>query len=505
MTIHIADIASYQGGLSLADLAAAGFTGVNLKVSHGVTQKSVHPSAAAFAPFALSSFHWLTGDSGVMQADYAYACMAILNLNLPGTVHVVDVEDSAVTAGVYVDYVARMTKLLGRPIVTYTGDWYAETRPWLQASVASPWLWSAPVPGYQPAYPGDESPLWDDGYGGWQGLSIMQYRVSEIAGIKVSQSAIRDQALWNAMTGGQMASQAYYDWLDDGQPWEYSVPIRAMGDRLRAHGYTVYYQGNEDHLKKATPEDHTPFSATGWPGKSPYPYCMACDIMPPASGQKSKLTGKPLPSLQALAQQLYDDKQAGYGPAKFVKYMNWEPEGNYTGPCYHDSWMPDHERESSGDRGHIHVSGRTDYYLSTASNSYDLVARTLGDDDMTPAEMTAWAKSPEGKEALGDAFLDNVYGSGAYPGRTVRAFVKDVHAMRDYMIGDGKGAALAGIKDGSYLDIVGEMAQNPPTIDVNALAAAIVALLPEIPPGTLTPADVETAVRNVLTNGVGVE
>lgn len=186
-----------------------------------------------------------------------------------------------------------------------------------------------------------------------------------------------------------MASQAYFDWVDDGRPWKFSRPVTALGNRLRAHGYTVYFEGNDDHLKKNTPEDHTPFSATGWPGKSPYPYCMAGDIMPPTPGQRSKLTGQPLPSLQRLAAQLRKDKIAGYGPAKFLKYLNWEPEGNYTGPCYHDSWQPDYSRRDSTDRGHIHYSGRSDYHLSTATDDYDLVARTLGEDDMPTVDEIA--------------------------------------------------------------------------------------------------------------------
>jgi hypothetical protein len=235
--------------------------------------------------------------------------------------------------------------------------------------------------------------------------------------------------------------------------------------------------------------------------------------MPPAPGQKSKLTGKPLPSLQALARQLYDDKQAGHPGAKFVKYINWEPEGNYTGPCYHDSWMPDHDRIASNDRGHIHISGRTDFYKSTASNSYDLVARTLGEDDVTEAELIAAfikaLKSTDGKNALGDAIMDFAYGSESYPGRTVRSLARDVHGLRDYAIGDGKGAPYANVKAGSFMDLVGKMAQRPEpepvTVDIDALAAAIVAQLPEPPTGALTREDVEQALRSVLIDGVGVD
>ena len=39
-------------------------------------------------------------------------------------------------------------------------------------------------------------------------------------------------------------------------------------------------------------------------------------------------------------------------------------------------------------------------------------------------------------------------------------------------------------------------------VDVNAIARAVVAALPPVPPGGLTEADVETAVKNVLKRGV---
>jgi hypothetical protein len=184
-----------------------------------------------------------------------------------------------------------------------------------------------------------------------------------------------------ASLGPATATAAYNAWVSDGRPWKFARPVRALGDRLRAHGYTVYYEGNDAHLTKDVPEDHCPFSATGWPVKSPYPYCMATDIMPPKDGQVSIITGRRLPSLQDLAAQLFADKQAGRAEVAWVKYMNWEPDGNNTGPCYHDKWTPGHERSTSGDRGHIHVSGRSDMHLVGAGDGYDLVARV--EDNMT--------------------------------------------------------------------------------------------------------------------------
>jgi hypothetical protein len=204
MTLHIADIASYQGSLTLDQLRAAGFGGINVKVSHGRTQKSVHPKAKEYVLEArkigmcLSSFHWLDGSAtGAEQAGYAYARMYDLGLN-KNAAHVVDVEESGITEEIYLDYCAMMTALLKRDIATYTGDWWWAGKQW--RSPYSPWLWSAPRTGYLEAYPGDSSERWT-GYGPWSELAVMQYRVSPVARVNVSHSAVRSDQVWRAMTG----------------------------------------------------------------------------------------------------------------------------------------------------------------------------------------------------------------------------------------------------------------------------------------------------------------
>lgn len=176
----------------------------------------------------------------------------------------------------------------------------------------------------------------------------------------------------------------YASWKAAGRPVLIEGAIRGFGDNLRAHGYIVYYVGDERHLSHTPPEDHTPFSATGWPGRHPYPHILAADVMPPAPGQRSKITGKPLPSLQRIGAQLIADKRSGHPGAAFVKYLNTEPERDNGGPCWHYSWTPGEARKTSPDRGHLHVSSRTDFATSTASDDYDVVARIMGDDDDMP-------------------------------------------------------------------------------------------------------------------------
>jgi hypothetical protein len=169
-----------------------------------------------------------------------------------------------------------------------------------------------------------------------------------------------------------MAVTTYAGWVADGRPWDPAFPVEDLAACLRGYGYTVYILGNNDHATAQPPEDHMPYSHTPWPGRQPYHYVLACDIMPPPAG-------KGLPSLAQLGAQLYKDKQAGVAGALWLKYMNWEPSGG-GGPCYHDSWEPAHARTSSTDRGHIHISGRTDFVTSHAAAGYDPIARIRGDD-----------------------------------------------------------------------------------------------------------------------------
>jgi hypothetical protein len=103
-----------------------------------------------------------------------------------------------------------MRAILGRPIAVYTGDWWWQPKGWNGASL-TPYLMAAPNVGYLDGYPGAASPHWRAGYGGWLTLSIMQYAGSAPllypggtrSTVKVSKSAIRDEAVWRALTGGK--------------------------------------------------------------------------------------------------------------------------------------------------------------------------------------------------------------------------------------------------------------------------------------------------------------
>lgn len=167
-----------------------------------------------------------------------------------------------------------------------------------------------------------------------------------------------------------MTSPQHARWIRSGMQWSLARPLVALRDRLRRYGYTVYDLGDTRHLDHIPPEDHTPYSETGWPGTTPYGWVTAIDIMPehPAG----------LPSLQQLGRQLVDDRQANVPGVAWIKYINWGPVNDRS--AQQDRWMPNHVKRSSSDVGHIHLSGRSDHVLSAtpAELDYDPVARLRG-------------------------------------------------------------------------------------------------------------------------------
>lgn len=167
-------------------------------------------------------------------------------------------------------------------------------------------------------------------------------------------------------------SSGYADWIAAGRPWTTAQPIAELTKVLRGYGYTVYVIGNDSHARANPPEDHMPYSATGWPVTSPRWFVHSLDIMPPAAGSG-------LPDLGRLAQQLIADKDAGVAP--WIKYMNVTLPGQ---PCQHISWQPNKAVTSSSDTGHIHLSIRADATHS-ATGGYDPIARIRGGAPTPPA------------------------------------------------------------------------------------------------------------------------
>jgi hypothetical protein len=146
-------------------------------------------------------------------------------------------------------------------------------------------------------------------------------------------------------------------WTAAGKPEFPAQPIADMVATFERHGYTVYWRPDTRHLEAATPEDHTPFSHTPWPGAQPYPLVMAFDLMPKDGDARS---------LAPIARRIIADKRSGRAP--WIKYLNWTDE---EGRVWHTKWQPDEVTSPSTDSGHIHGSIRTDYARSYAARGWD--------------------------------------------------------------------------------------------------------------------------------------
>jgi hypothetical protein len=499
MTLFLADIALWQADITLAELGAAGFRGINVKVSHGLTQTSVHPRVQTYVTdarndgWALSSFHWLDNSAdGAEQAGYAYERLRALGLHKDAA-HVVDCEDDA-DYDTYTRYCDTMATLLKRPVVTYTGDWWWERRAW-KPSPVSPWLHSAPIPGYLPAYPGDDSAHWA-GYGGWPELGIMQYRVAPVAGVRVSQSAVRSMDIWRAMTGSAMTtSPASILAVRREFQKRTDLPPASLGI-ARNKSDTSYHVGKTFLKAGAYSYDESPRDRAGLSEAS-----SAIDI-----GDYSFTHNGKTHNLRSFSRWLVAECEKGAPDTKDIREIIYTLDGATV-----KRWDRLKKR-TSGDpshRWHTHVSWfRDSEFHDRAAAVRRYFAEEVEGDDMTPVEMTAWAKSADGRAALAAAVaalpvrntgrdlntvLSDLFSgeqransmiaptAATYRQKQLRGIEGDVAAL------SGKVAALAAAVDGLQL------------VDTAELARLVLAGLPA---GTLTLDDVETAVRNVLRTGV---
>jgi hypothetical protein len=161
----------------------------------------------------------------------------------------------------------------------------------------------------------------------------------------------------------------YQGWVADGKPFWQCRPALDLIAILQRYGYTGPKSGypDERHQLADPPEDHCPYSHTPWPGPQPYPYCMAIDIMPDKGID-----------VVTLGYRLVTDKLNGIPGTEPIKYINWT---DVAGQCWHDSWINGHARTPSTDRGHIHVSFRTDFAASSimGRSLYDPLGGTMTD------------------------------------------------------------------------------------------------------------------------------
>jgi hypothetical protein len=522
VTLLLADLASYQGDLTPAQLWGAGFGGVNIKVSHGLTQRSVHPRAAWWtqqtraAGKALSCFHWLTGDaSGQAQADYAYRQMAVLGLNVPGVAHVVDVEatDSNVGGepreGHYLDYVARMAQLLGRDVMTYSGRWWWKPRGWAHAP-RSPWLWAAPGAGYLPAYPGDDSPSWDAGYGGWESLAVMQYRVAPVAGINVSQSAVRSPYLWTLATGGVPvavnslpASTSLVEEINYIAPNRSKASDGTIGNQAHADSVSDHNPDETGNVGNVSDSDHIDeVHARDVTAKGPWP----------AGWSAARIVG-----IIVKRSRSGQEKRTRYviHNRKIYKRSNGWVEEDYTGPNPHTE--------------HFHVSfmyGSGSGSSNPENDTSPWGIKAAYDAEQEETEMPFDASDKTYLTAIEDRIVKRIgtiaadvlgakTGDPSFPNRTVRNALVDGHQLRDLLGGWGGTGEKAPTQPraGSPLALLLAAAlRDSVDVDETAIVAGLIgplrdALVQELPEGTLTAEDVqnasERALRKVLIEGIG--
>lgn len=218
-----------------------------------------------------------------------------------------------------------------------------------------------------------------------------------------------------------MTTAAARAWRNAGKPTRYARPITDLAATLRRRGYTVGTIGNDAHIDANPPEDHTPFSQTGWPIPQPFPYVHALDIMPPRAGSG-------LPSLADLGAQIVADRQAGVPGASWIKYINWT---NAAGACRHESWQPAHAVKMSSDRGHIHISARTDYTNSAVAADYDPVGRVIH--RVSPAAPTGAQTAPP----FPGRALEYVPGRALMHGEDVRTWQARMRARGWSLSADG--------------------------------------------------------------------
>lgn len=166
-----------------------------------------------------------------------------------------------------------------------------------------------------------------------------------------------------------MASAAYMAWLTAGKPLTPCQPIRDYVTRLRvafpraANLFSWY--ANDAHYMAVPPQDHTPYSATGWPQASPRWVVFATDVM-----------HRPDLGVDCNVLFPYWLAEARAGRTPWVKYLIWQAK------LYdvRNGWKP---VANSGHFDHIHISVRTDH-LNTS-----LGAWSLNGDDM-PFDQHNW-------------------------------------------------------------------------------------------------------------------
>lgn len=196
------------------------------------------------------------------------------------------------------------------------------------------------------------------------------------------------------MTG----SPEYVLWDRRGRPWKPAQPVAELVAWAKASGVQVLGTlGNETHLTKPIPEDHTPFSATAWPVKLPGYVVCAIDL------ENVRLLGAKI------------EAQARAGRLPWLKYMNHSGRNI--------SFKSATPVTSTSRDEHVHLSIRTDW-----------IGRSIGRFNPwstinTQGELMA--VSDEDADTIAAATLNTTLGrSGPTVGAAVQTTLSEVQKLR---------------------------------------------------------------------------
>lgn len=255
-----------------------------------------------------------------------------------------------------------------------------------------------------------------------------------------------------------MATQAYHDWVAAGRPFNLATPIKEYLAAFHAAGWpfdTLGTIGDEAHLQAARPQDHCPFSVTGWPDPNRYPYVCAFDAgHDPANGR----------DMNPVVAYWLSEARAGRTP--WVKYIVWR------GQIYdvRDGWAA---LPAVGHFDHAHMSIRTDW-TGRSIGTFKPVGRITAVSSTTTGQQV-WSETinsvSDGYVQAASEFLKWTYTNHLALDR-LEAAVKALSAAVGPRSGDG----------GSEVDpqaLAAALAGN--TAFVDALATSVAAKLGIIP------------------------
>lgn len=152
---------------------------------------------------------------------------------------------------------------------------------------------------------------------------------------------------------------SYSEWVAAGRPLVPARPVADVIARMRAAHpqLPISYFADETHYRAIPPQDHTPYSADGWPYPDPEWMVCAVDVMHrPDLGVDCRV----------LAPYWLAEARAGRFPT--LKYLIWQAK-------LYDVRHGWQTQASSGHYDHAHLSFRTDA-LHTGLGSWSLLPLT---------------------------------------------------------------------------------------------------------------------------------